>query len=35
VFHDVVFGKKHAAFKRKDAILGFSVSPDSAEAQVR
>jgi len=27
--------KKHAAFKRKDAISGFPVSPGSAEALVR
>ena len=27
--------KKHAAFKWKDAISGFPVSPGSAEAQVR
>ena len=27
--------KKHAAFKRNDAISGFSVSPGSAEALVR
>ena len=27
--------KKHAAFKRKDAIAGFPVSPGSAEALVR
>jgi len=26
--------KKHAAFKRKDAISGFPVSPGSAEALV-
>jgi len=31
----VFFGKKHAAFKLKDAILGFPVSPGNAEAQVR
>ena len=30
-----VFGKKHAAFKLKDAIFGFPVSPGIAEAQVR
>ena len=30
-----VFGKKHAAFKWKDALFWFSVSPGSAEAQVR
>ena len=29
------FGKKHAAFKRKDAISGFPVSSGSAEALVR
>jgi len=31
----VCFGKKHAAFKSKDAISGFPVSPGSAEALVR
>ena len=31
----VVFGKKRAAFKWKDAIFGFPVSPGSAEAQVK
>jgi len=30
-----VFGKKHAAFKWKDVISRFPVSPDSAEALVR
>jgi len=29
------FGKKHAAFKWKDVISGFPVSPGSAEALVR
>ena len=29
------FGEKHAAFKGKDAISGFPVSPGSAEALVR
>ena len=29
------FGKKHATFKWKNAILGLPVSPGSAEAQVR
>jgi len=31
----VFFGEKHAAFKWKDAISGFPVSPGSAEALVR
>jgi len=31
----VFFGEKHAAFKWKDAISGFTVSPGSAEALVR
>jgi len=31
----VFFGKKHAAFKWKDAISVFPVSLGSAEAQVR
>jgi len=30
-----IFGEKHAAFKRKNAISGFPVSPGSAEALVR
>ena len=34
VFH-VFLVKKHAAFKWKDAISGFPVSPGSAEALVR
>jgi len=32
--HFVFFGKKRAAFKWKDAISGFPVSPGSAEALV-
>ena len=35
MFRVCVFGKKHAAFKWKDAIFAFPVSPGSAEAQVR
>jgi len=32
---EFTFAKKHAAFMCKGAILGFAVSPGSAEAQVR
>ena len=35
IFLTVFLVKKHAAFKSKDAISGFSVSPGSAEALVR
>ena len=31
----VFFGKKHSAYKCKDIISGFPVSPGSAEALVR
>jgi len=31
----LLVGKQHKAFKRKDAVSGFCVSPGSAEALVR